>query len=227
MSEEKHIIHASKKRFTIISEEVIFNTDLTGNDFKIFAYLNFYGGQNGYAFTGLERMSNELNVSINTIRKSIKNLEKVGYLKVTKQRQKNGHELNHYYIYDPFYYVDQEKKTEKKLPPKDDSTTNKKDIYTDIISYLNEKANKSFKTNSKETIRQINGRLNEGYKLEDFKKVIDNKTSDWLNNDKMNEYLRPKTLFRPTNFENYINETQTKQVSNKSTKNLLNSLGGN
>lgn len=79
-------------------------------------------------------------------------------------------------------------------------------IVTEIIEYLNEKTERNFSINSKETIGLINGRLKEGYSLENFKYVIDIKVAKWKDDPKMQDYLRPSTLFRPTNFENYLNE---------------------
>ena len=51
----------------------------------------------------------------------------------------------------------------------------------------------------------INGRLSEGYTVEDFKKVIDNMQTEWGNDEKMSQYLRPSTLFAPTHFPEYLN----------------------
>lgn len=89
-------------------------------------------------------------------------------------------------------------------------------IYIDIVEYLNKKANKNYKHNSDKTRRFIDARLNEGYTLEDFKKVIDNKCRSWLNDERMNQYLRPETLFG-TKFESYLNETpvSVKDISEK------------
>ena len=74
-----------------------------------------------------------------------------------------------------------------------------------IIEYLNNKTGKKFKSNSKPTIKHINARLSEKYTFEDFKKVIDIKVHKWLNDPKMQDYLRPDTLFG-TKFESYLNE---------------------
>jgi hypothetical protein len=46
--------------------------------------------------------------------------------------------------------------------------------------------------------------MNEGFTVGDFKKVIDNKTAEWLDT-KMEQYLRPETLFG-TKFESYLNQ---------------------
>ena len=75
----------------------------------------------------------------------------------------------------------------------------------DIVVFLNEKTGKNFKTTSKTTQRHISARLNEGFTVEDFKRVIEKKTEQWKDDKKMNAYLRPETLFG-TKFESYLQE---------------------
>lgn len=82
-------------------------------------------------------------------------------------------------------------------------------IITEIIDYLNEKAHKNYKANSKTTKKHVNARLNEGYTLSDFKQVIDNRCATWLKTD-MEQYLRPETLFG-SKFENYLNAPAPKR----------------
>ncbi|WP_135553292.1 conserved phage C-terminal domain-containing protein [Paenibacillus cymbidii] len=90
--------------------------------------------------------------------------------------------------------------------------TLKKGIYAEIIGYLNERTGKRFNHKVKNTQELINGRLNEGRTFEDFIQVIDTKCSHWLDDEKMNQYLRPDTLFRPSNFDRYLNqETSAEQ----------------
>lgn len=76
--------------------------------------------------------------------------------------------------------------------------------YSDIIKYLNEATSKSFKVTQKWK-DLIKARWNEGQRLDDFKKVIDVKTNQWSNNQEMNKYLRPATLFG-NKFDDYLNE---------------------
>ena len=76
-------------------------------------------------------------------------------------------------------------------------------LHRRIIDYLNEKAEKNFRY-GKEHIRLIDARINAGAKEEDFYKVIDNKCADWKDDPKMDEYLRPQTLFG-TKFDSYLN----------------------
>lgn len=79
-------------------------------------------------------------------------------------------------------------------------------LHEEIISYLNEKTGKHYRANSKSTVRHINGRLKDGYTVDDFKKIIDIKTKQWLNDSRMSSYLRPETLFCAEHFESYLNE---------------------
>ncbi|ANT43400.1 DNA replication protein [Lactococcus phage 50902] len=85
--------------------------------------------------------------------------------------------------------------------------------YSEIISYLNEKAGRSFKTTEAHK-RFIKARWNENYKLDDFKKVVDNKVADWtgktINGQPAEKYLQPSTLFG-TKFDNYLNQTPMRQ----------------
>lgn len=76
----------------------------------------------------------------------------------------------------------------------------------EIISYLNQKTGKNFRATTGSTKKHIDGRLKEGYSVEDFKRVIDVKCNQWLADSKMSAYLRPETLFAPSHFEAYLNE---------------------
>ena len=89
-----------------------------------------------------------------------------------------------------------------------------KNIIKDIVEYLNLKTNSSYRYSSDKTRRVINARLNEGFTLDDFKKVIDIKTTQWLGDQKMEQYLRPETLFG-TKFESYLNTKLPNQKEQK------------
>ena len=65
----------------------------------------------------------------------------------------------------------------------------------------------------KETERLINGRLSEGYTVDDFKIVIDKKCKEWKDDAKMSSFLRPSTLFAPSHFDEYLNAPEGKVLS--------------
>lgn len=91
-----------------------------------------------------------------------------------------------------------------------------KAVWTDetrhIIDYLNKRSGKKWSVKTKKTVQLIHKLLDNGFTVEDFEKVIDFKCKQWLNNEEMNKYLRPETLFSGK-FERYLNEApaRTKQ----------------
>lgn len=93
-----------------------------------------------------------------------------------------------------------------------DSITDKMSVYIkEIIDYLNLKAGTNYRYNTSKTKSLIETRMKEGFNVDDFKTVIDNKCADWLNDQKMSAFLRPETLFG-TKFESYLNERHTESV---------------
>lgn len=99
-----------------------------------------------------------------------------------------------------------------------DTDTNS-NIYKDIINYLNLKNNSNYRYTTKTTKEKIKARLNDGFKLEDFKTVIDKKVEEWTGTN-MEQYLRPETLFG-TKFESYLNQKTTKVLSNSEKQNRI------
>jgi len=86
--------------------------------------------------------------------------------------------------------------------------------YTEIIAHLNSKAGTHYRDSSKHTRKHIRARWSEGHRLDDFQKVIDIKTEEWLRT-KYAQYLRPATLFG-TKFEGYLNSPPQNQDPNDS-----------
>jgi len=78
--------------------------------------------------------------------------------------------------------------------------------YQEIVDYLNLKAGTSYRHSTSSTQKLIRARWNEGFRLDDFKQVIDNMTAKWKGDPKMEQYLRPQTLFG-TKFESYLQTT--------------------
>ena len=77
--------------------------------------------------------------------------------------------------------------------------------YTEIITYFNEVAGTHYLLRGKEIKKFIKARWNDGFRLEDFKTVLDKKAGQWKNDAKMSKYLRFETLFS-NKFESYLNE---------------------
>ncbi|NYZ58374.1 phage replisome organizer N-terminal domain-containing protein [Lactococcus lactis] len=96
--------------------------------------------------------------------------------------------------------------------------------YSEILDYLNKKTSRSFR-NVEANKKLIRARWNEGYKLDDFKAVIDNMVVNWsgknFNGVPAENYLQPKTLFS-NKFDSYLNQTQIKSTSDKVVKSAPN-----
>lgn len=82
-------------------------------------------------------------------------------------------------------------------------------IYTPVVTYLNEKAGTKYRASSAKTQKVIHARVAEGFTLEDFMAVIDKKTAEWMGTE-WEKFLRPETLFGPK-FESYLNQNTTKK----------------
>ena len=78
----------------------------------------------------------------------------------------------------------------------------------DIISYLNFKAGTHYQPRGKAE-ELINARMNDGYTVDDFKRVIDKKVREWKGTS-YEKFIRPNTLFAPSHFDEYLNQPETK-----------------
>lgn len=84
--------------------------------------------------------------------------------------------------------------------------SNKEHIpFSAIIDHLNERAGTRYRASTPKTQAHIRARWSEGYRLDDFIRVIDVKCDEWLDDTKMRKYLCPDTLFG-TKFEKYLNQ---------------------
>lgn len=99
---------------------------------------------------------------------------------------------------------EQPKKTKKAKENKADKEAG------EVIDYLNTKTGSNYRATTGANIKPIRARLNDGFSIEDCKKVIDTKSGQWLNKPDMVRYLRPATLFSPSKFEGYLNECRGK-----------------
>lgn len=187
--------------------------------------------------------------SIPTIRRTITSLEKQGVI-VTGNFNKAGFDNTKWYRIDYQKLesmsrrcdqndqtmrsiwtdgADQNDQTNTNRLPETTTETTTEDIlsgkpdhipYQEIMSYFNQQAGTSYRASSKATQRLISARTNEGFTVDDFKKVIDIKVANWKDDPKMSKYLRPATLFG-TKFESYLNEPMPAKQPPKRAKGYL------
>lgn len=75
-----------------------------------------------------------------------------------------------------------------------------------ITELLNQMSEKNYRHTTPKTQQLIKARWNEGFRFDDFKKVILAKCFEWRDNPDMSKFLRPETLFG-TKFEGYLNNS--------------------
>ena len=87
-------------------------------------------------------------------------------------------------------------------------------LSSSVLASLNELAGTNFNTN--ETTIQLFVKLAAlGYTEDQMKLVIEKKCDEWLGDPKMEGYLRPQTLFKLSNFENYLNQPDSVRQKKK------------
>ena len=205
--------------------------DFTG-DLTTAAILNqlvFYSDKgkrsDGFFYKSYKEWEEETGLTKRQVSYSIGKIKDLGLVE-TKLKKANGSPTIHYKLdYDKLldsivtkcHYrleqnvtIDSDKMSQSLTENTTENTTENnistsKIPYKDIIDYLNEKADKRFKHTTANNQKFIRSRWNEGNTLDDFKRVIDIKVSQWKNDKDMNQYLRPQTLFG-TKFESYLNE---------------------
>lgn len=74
-----------------------------------------------------------------------------------------------------------------------------------LLAFLNEKTGRKYEP-VPANVDPIVARLKEGFEPVIVRQVIARKCRQWGGDEKMDEYLRPKTLFSATNFANYAGE---------------------
>lgn len=163
--------------------------------------------------SGRNKLAMETGLSPQNIRTSLQHLVKVGFLTIESTNVcsiiticKYGEYQSYKEHCQPTYQptINQPSTNHQPLQNKGYKEINNIP-YRDIVAHLNEKSGKQFKNTTKATRSAIRARWNEGFRFDDFKRVIDNKCDKWASDEKMVDYLRPQTLFS-TKFEAYLNE---------------------
>ena len=81
-----------------------------------------------------------------------------------------------------------------------------------VIDYFNEVVGTRYTYRNKKINGLISARLNEGFTVDDLKRVVDIKVGDWTGTE-WARFLKPTTLFAPSHFEDYLNERPKKETA--------------
>lgn len=78
-------------QFLKLSHELITDTNITANEFRIYTYLlSLYNTRKQCAYPSIETISESLSISISTVKRSIKRLVDIGYMIVEKKKGAAG-----------------------------------------------------------------------------------------------------------------------------------------
>ena len=203
-----------KGYYSVIPATVRYDSNLTPNAKLLYAEITSLCNEYGYCWATNDYFSKLYNVSTTSISKWISSLVQNGYITTEIEYKEGSKQILKRYIRIIKNPIEEKLNTpltkvkypiEEKLKENNKNIILKKNIYiVEIIDYLNEKAGTRYKPSSKKTKDLVNARLNEGFEVQDFKKVIDNKVNDWKGTE-WEKFLRPETLFS-SKFEGYLNQ---------------------
>lgn len=74
-------------QFLKLSTDLITDTNITSNEFRIYTYLlSLYNAEKQCSYPSIDVISERLNISISTVKRSIKSLAKLGYIAIEKRK---------------------------------------------------------------------------------------------------------------------------------------------
>lgn len=217
--------------------------NLKGNELLAYAVIYGFSQTDGATFTGSRKYLAEwCGCSMATIDRTLISLVDKGLISKTSHITKYGYRAVEYAATYPTSideHPDPEPRTtdadaprtpaNKPQPlinePQAPAQPKEPDPTEEVINHLNRRAGTKYKPTTANTRKLVKARLKEGFTVEDMKLVIDKKAAEWLNNPKMEEFLRPETLFG-NKFEGYLNAKAMPQSSRYNNPNQYNSYNG-
>lgn len=218
------------ENYILIQGWMVTNLKLKGNDLLIYAIIYGFSQDNKSKFEGsASYLAEWTNSTKRGIYKSLKNLIEKDYIE-KEEIIKNGIKLINYKIKNQSgeqsslgvvnkVHWGGEQSSQHNIDNNIDnnnilcsnpicSTINNNSIY--LLRLLNEKSGYKYK--------EINTNLNliqkrlKDYSFEELSEMIKYICNKWKNDSKMKTYLRPSTLFRPSNCENYVAESKNNKM---------------
>lgn len=214
-----------KKDWFFTENELIDREDLTIYEKMVYIVLARHSNDGSCCFPSYKTIAMKAGCSDRKVMKTIEALEEKKLIcKEKRKSSKNKQMSNMYFIMSaknslmsseqdsllPVNEVHSISEQDSPLPVNTVHPNNTNNNNTNITTYslvinrLNKVCNKNYKSSTPKTKKIIQARLNENFVLEDFYKVIDLKSKEWLGTE-MEKYLRPETLFG-NKFEGYLNE---------------------
>lgn len=201
-----------KSYYAIIPANVRYDKQLRANAKLLYGEITALCNEKGFCWATNSYFAELYEVSKETISRWISELVDRGYIKIEIIYKEGTNQIINRYI-----RINHEPIDEKDNTPIDEKVKGNNTVinttlnttldipYVEIVNYLNHVADKNYRSSTRKTKDLIKARWNEGFRLDDFKKVIDIKSSEWKNDQKMRKFIRPETLFG-NKFESYLNQ---------------------
>lgn len=201
--------------------------NLKGNELLAYAVIYGFSQTDGAKFTGSRKYLAEwCGCSMATIDRTLNSLVDKGLISRTSYVTKHGYRAVEYAALqnDTQAPADTQTHTE---PTAEHNTTEPQplldepqapaqpknpDPTEEVIHHLNHRLGTQYKTTTQATRKLIKARIKEGFTIEDMKLVIDKKATEWINNPKMAQFLRPDILFG-NKFEGYLNARTNTRIN--------------
>ncbi len=214
--------------YSILTADIRYDLNLSANEKILFSEITAMMGKTGICWASNNYFAKLYNVSKETISRWINHLYKLNYICVQIIKDAETGQIIERSITMPT--IERVKLT--RIDSNDDTPIDKNintpidknvkgnntsinntsinNIYSDILDYLNLKAETKYRKIDN-NFKHIKARLNDGFTADEIKCVIDKKVNEWKGTE-FEKYLTPETLFRPSNFEKYLNQ----KIINKS-----------
>ncbi|MFL1471466.1 conserved phage C-terminal domain-containing protein [Paraclostridium bifermentans] len=214
-----------KKDWFFVENELIDRDDLTIYEKMIYIVLARHSNDSSCCFPSYKTIAMKAGCSDRKVMKTIESLEEKKLICKKERKTSNNKQMSNMYFIMSAKNSDISSEQGSPIPVNEvhsigeqgspipmnevhpnNTNNNNTNIttYSLVINRLNEVCNKNYKSSTPKTKKLIQARLNENFALEDFYKVIDLKSKEWLGTE-MEKYLRPETLFG-NKFEGYLNE---------------------
>ena len=221
--------------FTIVDNEILERDELDTYEKLTYIIMCKFAGQKDECFPSRKTLAKYVGCSVKTIDRKISNLVDKGFIKKIKRKTEKGDYTSNIYIIQGVATESRQGGSDTESPPlatesrhrgvtespeldlnELDSNNNKTSCaasgthpseppFKEIINYFNDKTGRNFKAKSKNTRKLLRDVLAMDYEIADIKEVIDKMVDVWGDSEKWRGYLRPKTIFKPDNFEDYFN----------------------
>lgn len=183
--------------------------------------------ETGMTLTSERKLSAKWEVNRRTVHNFLNLLEEEKMISLKRMQNKyTTLKVNNYGNYQSFSSESEPRNTPRNAPHNTPRNTHEQELkelknkdseldFKEFFDYLNKVTGRSFK-NIQSNQKLVAARLNAGYTKMDLKMVIDYKTTEWKGTD-YEKYLQPSTLFRPSKFDEYLNQAKL-AISKQRTK---------